>query len=272
MRQKQWGVTHKGDTLEDGQEVISHIILLQFSFSEFSFNFLSYIFQVLGCGTDDVLTCHVIVLREPELGVAAIGHFDEFSRKKNFDGLVASFLERVRQRKRASAWDYWEDGEGDWEWEEDGEEQEQEEEEELDPSAVYELHLVGGYADDAGKSKKISQRFFHHLHSLSTRLELVTCCLGEPNTRNGRNGEPSQPIISGIHLNLNTGQLVPAEFHRTFTDFQPDIKNVLLIFPPLTFPGQKKKSSSLKQMIVKQEDRGFAKSQFIYEYNNVYLP
>jgi len=245
VRQKQWGVTHKGDTLEDGQEV-------------------------LGCGTDDVLTCHVIVLREPELGVAAIGHFDEFSRKKNFDGLVASFLERVRQRKRASAWDYWEDGEGDWEWEEDGEEQE--EEEELDPSTVYELHLVGGYADDAGKSKKISQRFFHHLHSLSTRMELVTCCLGEPNTRNGRNGEPSQPIISGIHLNLNTGQLVPAEFHRTFTDFQPDIKNVLLIFPPLTFPGQKKKSSSLKQMIVKQEDRGFAKSQFIYEYNNVYLP
>ena len=60
----------------------------------------------------------MIVLRDPELGVAAIGHFDEFSRKKNFDGLVATFLDRVRQRKRASAWDYWEEGEGDWEWEE----------------------------------------------------------------------------------------------------------------------------------------------------------
>jgi len=146
---------------------------------------------------------------------------------------------------------------------------EEEQEEELDPTAVHELHLVGGYADDAGKSKKISQRFFHHLHSLSTRLELVTCCLGQPNTR--KNGDQSQPLISGLHLSLETGQLVPAEFHRTFTDFQPDIKNVLLIFPPLTFPGQKKKSS-LKQMIAKQEDRGFAKSQFIYEYNNVYLP
>ena len=257
MRQKQWGVTHKGDTLEDGQEVL--LCFIQ--------KILTSI-QVLGCGTDDVLTCHVIVLREPVLGVAAIGHFDEFSRKKNFDGLVASFLERVRQRKRASAWDYWEEDEGDWEWEEDGEEVE-EEEEELDPTAVYELHLVGGYADDAGKSKKISQRFFHHLHSLSTRLELATCCLGLPNTR--RNGDQSQPVIGGLHLSLETGQLVPAEFHRTFTDFQPDIKNVLLIFPPLTFPGQKKKSS-LKQMIARQEDRGFAKSQFIFEYNNVYLP
>ena len=100
MRQKQWGVTHKGDTLEDGQEVLVSFIQ----------KILTSI-QVLGCGTDDVLTCHVIVLREPVLGVAAIGHFDEFSRKKNFDGLVASFLERVRQRKRASAWDYWEEDE-----------------------------------------------------------------------------------------------------------------------------------------------------------------
>ena len=31
VRQKQWGVTHKGDTLEDGQEVISRIF--------FSYNF-----------------------------------------------------------------------------------------------------------------------------------------------------------------------------------------------------------------------------------------
>ena len=222
--------------------------------------------QVLGCGTDDVLTCHVIILRDPELGVAVIGHFDEFSRKKDFEGLANSFLERLRQRKRASTWDYWEEGEGDWEWEEDGEE---EEEEELDPTAVYELHLVGGYADDAGKSKKISQRFFHHLHTLSTRLELKTCCLGAPNTK--RNGDQSQPVISGVHLSLETGKVVAAEFHRTFTDFEPEIKNVLLIFPPLTFPGKKKKSS-LKQMIAKQEDRGFAKSQFIYEYNNVFLP
>ena len=35
VRQKQWGVTHKGDTLEDGQEVTSSYIFpinTQFSF------------------------------------------------------------------------------------------------------------------------------------------------------------------------------------------------------------------------------------------------
>ena len=140
--------------------------------------------EVLGCGTDDLLTCHVILLREPRLGVAAIGHFDEFARTKDFKGLVASFLERVRQRKRAEEWDYWEGGEGDWEWEEEVEEEREEErEEELDPAEVYELHLVGGYADDAGKARKISQRFFKHLHDIPIRLELKTCCLGRPNTR-----------------------------------------------------------------------------------------
>ena len=35
--------------------------------------------------------------------------------------------------------------------------------------AVYELYIVGGYADDAGKAKKISHRFFKHLHDLKVR-------------------------------------------------------------------------------------------------------
>ena len=35
--------------------------------------------------------------------------------------------------------------------------------------AVYELYIVGGYNDDAGKAKKISRRFFKHLHDLKVR-------------------------------------------------------------------------------------------------------
>jgi hypothetical protein len=34
---------------------------------------------------------------------------------------------------------------------------------------VYELSLVGGYADDAAKAQKISHRFFRHLHELPIR-------------------------------------------------------------------------------------------------------
>ena len=49
--------------------------------------------------------------------------------------------------------------------------------------AEFELHLVGGYADDAGKSEKISQRFLTLFHEMQTRFELKTCCLGRPNTK-----------------------------------------------------------------------------------------
>ena len=39
---------------------------------------------------------------------------------------------------------------------------------------VYDLYLVGGYKDDAGKAQKISQRFFKHLHELTIRLAIIS--------------------------------------------------------------------------------------------------
>jgi len=235
VRQKQWAATHPGDQLDDGQEVV-------------------------GCGTEDVLTCHVIILREPSLGVTAIAHFDEFSRKKDFEGLMKNFLENVKLMKERKEWDYWEGDEEEWDWEEEGEEDAMESQVELDPTTVYELHLVGGYADDAKRGHKLSQRFFKHLHDLPIRLEVKTCCLGPSNTKKV-NGE-SQPIISGVHIDIQTGKISPVLFNRTFTDFQPNIRDVLLIFPPLI-----KNKSSLRQMIAKQEDRGFAKTKGIRGYD-----
>ena len=61
---------------------------------------------------------------------------------------------------------------------------------------------------------------------------------------------------------------------RKTADYEADrqkLREFLTGFTTVDDQGKKKKSS-LKQMIVKQEDRGFAKSQFIFEYNNVYLP
>jgi hypothetical protein len=38
---------------------------------------------------------------------------------------------------------------------------------------VYEVYLVGGYADDAAKAQKISHRFFRHLHELPIRWDSI---------------------------------------------------------------------------------------------------
>ena len=141
--------------------------------------------EVVGCGTEDVLTCHVIILREPATGVTAIAHFDEFSRVWDFQALSRDFLDKVALMRGSPAeWDYWEEGEsGDWEWDEEEEEEEQGLAADLDSKAVYELHLVGGYADDAKRGAKLSQRFLQHLHDLPIRLEIKSCCLGKPNSK-----------------------------------------------------------------------------------------
>ena len=96
-----------------------------------------YLFQeVVGCGTEDVLTCHVIIMREPSLGVTAIAHFDEFSRVWDFEGLMNDFLGKVKLMKARKDYDYWDGDEEDWEWEEEEEGEEgddTEEQVELDP-------------------------------------------------------------------------------------------------------------------------------------------
>ena len=128
VRQKQWAATHPGDRLDDGQvgaggggDVAADS---------------PYLFQeVVGCGTEDVLTCHVIIMREPSLGVTAIAHFDEFSRVWDFEGLMNDFLGKVKLMKARKDYDYWDGDEEDWEWEEEEEEEvdDTEEQVELDP-------------------------------------------------------------------------------------------------------------------------------------------
>jgi len=226
VRQKQFCVTFPDDRLDNGQEVTM-------------------------CGTDDVLTCHVIILREPVTGVTAIAHYDSFARRTGFTSLVKAFQDKVRSR-REEAW-----AEDDWEyWDEevDGPEDQCDNEDEDDDDCIYELHLVGGYADDAGMAHKITQRFFKHLHEVPVKLNLRTCCLGPPNTK--KMGGQSQPIIGGVAIDVQSGKISPAVFNRTFTDFPDSIRDTLIIFPPLVIPGRKKQSC-LKQMIKMQEVRGF---------------
>ena len=101
VRQKQWAASHPGDSLENGEEVMA-------------------------CATEDLLTCHAVILRDPATAVTAIGHFDEFSRVWDFSGLMEDFLEKVRLMKQRGGWDYCEeDCEEDWEWWEEEEEEEE---------------------------------------------------------------------------------------------------------------------------------------------------
>ena len=72
--------------------------------------------MVVACGTEDVLTCHVILMRESRTGVTAIAHFDEFSRHWDFSGMMEDFLAKLDRVKNREEWEYDSEGDGDWEW------------------------------------------------------------------------------------------------------------------------------------------------------------
>ena len=80
----------------------------------------------MACGTEDVLTCHVIIMRESRTGVTAIAHFDEFSRHWDFSGMMEDFLAKVDRVKNREEWEYDSEGEGgDWEWWDESEEEQE---------------------------------------------------------------------------------------------------------------------------------------------------
>ena len=79
--------------------------------------------EVVACGTEDVLTCHVIIMREPRTRVTAIAHFDEFSRHWDFSGMMEDFLAKVDRVTNREEWEYDSEGEGEWEWWDESEEE-----------------------------------------------------------------------------------------------------------------------------------------------------
>ena len=121
VRQKQWAATHPGELLDDGQVRGFIELLTWLEQPKLTWKLLSRCsnsFQeVTACGTEDVLTCHVIILRDPSTGVTAIAHFDEFSRFWDFQGMVEDFLNKIVMVKHKAEWEYHEDeGDEDWEW------------------------------------------------------------------------------------------------------------------------------------------------------------
>lgn len=92
VRQKEFAVTFHGDRFIDDSKVI-------------------------WCGTEDVLTCHVLVLHHQLTQVTAIAHFDEYVKESRLEQFVTQFLERVRDQYFVTS-ESTDDFSNDYEWEE----------------------------------------------------------------------------------------------------------------------------------------------------------
>jgi len=228
VRQKEDAVTFDGDRLQDGK----HVRL---------------------CGTEDVLTCHVVILHHPDSRVTAIAHFDEYVKEARLKRYVSDFGGKVADRLYSLEYDIDEDAE-EWEWEEvDGNDEPELSDSDIDGTV---LVLVGGYDDEAKKSAAISTRIlsFFSKHNVTFRLEL--CCLGKANTV--ERSRPARPKVGGVIATVSSKdfKVSPASFQRSFVNhLSEEAIKLLMLGPSLV-----KKPNKLKKLILANEDTGFSKS------------
>eukprot|EP00095_Tigriopus_kingsejongensis_P012140 maker-scaffold867_size86973-snap-gene-0.13 protein:Tk12140 transcript:maker-scaffold867_size86973-snap-gene-0.13-mRNA-1 annotation:"n-terminal asparagine amidase" len=239
VRQKEYATTFHGDRFQDGT-------------------------KVAWCGTEDVLTCHVLVLHHHLTQVTAIAHFDEYVRELRLSHFVVEFLERVRDQYFVSS-DANEDFSEDYEWEEWEDEENLDGQDDsyslrnFDFEEPIQLHLIGGYADEAGKAQKLTMRLLRFFMNFTLgdrpmEFDLGTFCVGEPNSKRGHYCH-NEPIVGGVVVDVANGQPHPAIFNRTFvsSNVDEDLQTTLLLGPSLI-----PKPSKLKKMILQREDQGFA--------------
>uniref|UniRef100_A0A8W8MQS3 Uncharacterized protein n=1 Tax=Magallana gigas TaxID=29159 RepID=A0A8W8MQS3_MAGGI len=79
-----------------------------------------------------------------------------------------------------------------------------------------ELHLFGGFRDDKGTSEGLSIKLLTAFNNLPEEIHLQTACITDIN--NTKKGSTNFPVIYGIVIHLNSGEIQKA----TFLDRGPD--------------------------------------------------
>uniref|UniRef100_A0A3Q2QS40 N-terminal asparagine amidase n=1 Tax=Fundulus heteroclitus TaxID=8078 RepID=A0A3Q2QS40_FUNHE len=127
-------------------------------------------------GSDDATTCHLVVLRHTGSGAVCLAHCDGSSTWSEIQLITKAVtsLSNVRDDGR------------------------------------FELHLVGGFNDDAKTSQKLSLSILAAFQKLEEEIHLETCCITEMNDAvvNGIH----RPTVYGIGVNVKTGEVFPASF------------------------------------------------------------
>ena len=134
---------------------------------------------VLYVGTEDVLTCHVIVLHHAFTNVTALAHFDEYVRERGLNRFIDAFKAKVFKRFFVEDWEEEEWGDEDqddeeYEWEE-WEESEEEEDEESggkstgksfgEPSFKMELNVI---SNSSSFNSQLVDGFIHFLMPIAS--------------------------------------------------------------------------------------------------------
>jgi len=133
-------------------------------------------------GSDDSTTCLIVVVRHSGSGAVALAHLDGCGT----DESVCTMVQRVQEL----ALGY--------------------------PEGRIELQLIGGFNDTRRYSEDLFYNVMTSFHKHPVEIDLTLACVGELNTT--IRGGIHWPIITGIGINVKTGEIFPA----TFPDKGPD--------------------------------------------------
>ncbi|XP_061625712.1 protein N-terminal asparagine amidohydrolase [Phyllopteryx taeniolatus] len=127
-------------------------------------------------GSEDATTCHLVVLRHTGSGAACLAHCDG----SNTCAEVPLFIKSVTSLSTCC-------NEG-----------------------RLELHLVGGFKDEAMTSHELSLNILAAFQQLKDDIHLETCCITEMN--DVVLNAVHRPAVYGVAVNVKTGKVFPANF------------------------------------------------------------
>ncbi|XP_061685357.1 protein N-terminal asparagine amidohydrolase [Syngnathoides biaculeatus] len=127
-------------------------------------------------GSEDATTCHLVVVRHTGSGAACLAHCDG----SNTFAEVPLFIKSVTSLSTCCH------------------------------EGRLELHLVGGFKDEAMTSHELSLNILAAFQQLQDDIHLETCCVTEMN--DVVLNAVHRPAVYGVAVNVKTGKVFPATF------------------------------------------------------------
>ncbi|XP_077380376.1 protein N-terminal asparagine amidohydrolase isoform X1 [Festucalex cinctus] len=128
-------------------------------------------------GSEDATTCHLVVLRHTGSGATCLAHCDG----SNTYAEVPLLLKSVTSLNTC-----------------------------CNEGSRLDLHLVGGFKDDAMTSHELSLNILEAFQQLKDDIHLQTCCVTEMN--DVVVNAVHKPAVYGVGVNVKTGKVFPATF------------------------------------------------------------
>jgi len=150
-------------------------------------------------GSEDATTCHIVVFRQKNSGKTALVHLDDVN-----SNALDHVTKQVCDDKNENS-----------------------------ENNVIEIHIFGGYEDENDTSEDLSLRLLKYLIRSEYNFHVGYCVIGSHNTGYGDEKSKKKyprPIIYGVAVDVESGDIFPADFPDDSKGPDAELRRVRLSF------------------------------------------